>query len=91
MARVVVYEGKGPVKVKLVDGSTAWLCGCGLSVTFPFCSGRHVRVYDEDDSSVYAYDREGNLLGRIEKIVLDDSREISPGSLARARIRGEEA
>ncbi|MCE4627637.1 MAG: hypothetical protein F7C34_00605 [Desulfurococcales archaeon] len=91
MARVVVYEGKGPVEVKLVDGSIVWLCGCGLSVTFPFCSGRHIRTYSEDDDGIYAYDRDGNLLGRIRKIVLEDGREISPESLVRARLRGEEA
>ncbi len=56
MARIVVFTGRGPKPVKLVDGRVVSICTCGLSKTFPFCSGAHVHVSGEKEGEVYVYD-----------------------------------
>lgn len=78
MARLVVFKRRGPFQGTLPDGSKAWFCGCGLSATYPFCSGRHVHVSNEDEGGLYLYTPSGERLGRIREIVLEDGRRLSP-------------
>ena len=81
MARIVVFRGRGPVRVRMADGSSMWFCSCGLSRTFPFCSGAHIHVQDEDGDAVYVYDGSGRRLGRVARIVLEDGSAVEPGEI----------
>ncbi|MCE4624411.1 MAG: CDGSH iron-sulfur domain-containing protein [Desulfurococcales archaeon] len=81
MARLVLFKGKGPRLVKLSDGSHIMVCTCGLSETFPFCSGKHILIQDEGDDEVYAYNNKRQRLGKIKSIVLEGGEEIDPEML----------
>ncbi len=37
-----------------------WICMCGLSDKFPYCSGKHKYTKDEDDNKNYIYDENFN-------------------------------
>jgi CDGSH-type Zn-finger protein len=39
---------------------------CGLSDTYPICSGKHRLVGDEEEGRVYVYDQGGNRLGTVD-------------------------
>ncbi len=60
MARVVVHEDTGPLKLTEADldaekGNIA-VCQCGLSDDYPFCDGTHRQTHDEADELLYQYD-----------------------------------
>jgi CDGSH-type Zn-finger protein len=38
---------------------------CGLSDTYPICSGKHRLVAREDDSTLHVYDQNGNAIGTL--------------------------
>lgn len=91
MARLVLFRGKGPVPAKMVDGSTMWFCSCGMSRTFPFCSGAHIHVQDEEDDAVYVYDGSGRRIRRVAKIVLEDGSEVDPREIMARKPIKEQA
>jgi len=64
--RVILHTAKGPYEYKTLSGESVWICMCGLSDTYPICSGKHKLVRDEDERSVYIYDQTGNRLGTID-------------------------
>lgn len=49
---------------------------CGLSDTYPICSGKHKLVRDEEDNKVYAYDQNGNRLGAINLENIEKLRRV---------------
>lgn len=60
MARVVVHEDTGPLKLSEEDldadkGNIA-VCQCGLSDEYPFCDGTHRQTRDETTGLLYQYD-----------------------------------
>lgn len=60
MARVVVHEETGPLKLTEEDldgdkGNIA-ICQCGLSDEYPFCDGTHRQTSDETTGLLYQYD-----------------------------------
>ena len=77
MPRLIMFARKGPYQGTLPDGSKAWFCGCGLSTTYPFCSGRHIHASDEDEEKLYLYTVSGERLGPVREIVLEDGTRIS--------------
>lgn len=81
MARLVLTEGKGPLIFRLEDGSTISICTCGLSKTFPLCSGKHIMIQDEDSEQVYVYGDDYRRLGAVKLIVTEDGREINPKNI----------
>jgi CDGSH-type Zn-finger protein len=46
-------------------GEEVWICTCGLSDTYPICSGKHRLVAREDDSALHVYDQNGNAIGTV--------------------------
>ncbi|KUO79653.1 MAG: hypothetical protein AT714_07825 [Vulcanisaeta sp. OSP_8] len=64
--RVILHTAKRPYEYKTPSGESVWICMCGLSDTYPICSGKHKLVRDEDERSVYIYDQTGNRLGTID-------------------------
>jgi len=90
MARLVLVEGMGPLRFRLEDGSTISICTCGLSKTFPLCSGKHVMIQDEDPKSIYIYDDDYNRFGVVDRITTIDGREISPQNIKKLRyVKGQ--
>jgi len=73
MARLVRFRGKGPIPVG--DPPVA-VCACGLSKTFPFCSGAHIKIQDEDDDETYVYDRRGRRVGKVFKIKMEEDLDV---------------
>ena len=59
MARLIVHTAKGPYIHRLPSGEVVAICMCGLSDKYPFCSGKHKLVQDEDANKVYTYDESG--------------------------------
>lgn len=58
MARLVKKEDRGPMEVKVENGSK-WICMCGLSKNSPFCDGNHKKTADEEEGKVYQYHPDG--------------------------------
>jgi CDGSH-type Zn-finger protein len=56
MPRMIRHDLKGPVKVDPQD-KPVFVCGCGLTKTFPLCDGSHKSCAKEDDATLYVYDK----------------------------------
>ena len=87
MARLVVFEGRGPKPLRLLDGRVVSVCTCGLSKTFPFCSGAHVHVSGEEEGRVYLY--EGPSRVRV-RVVETEEGPRDPEELPRVHVVDEE-
>ncbi len=74
--RIVLHTAKGPYEYKTQNGESVWICMCGLSDTYPVCSGKHRLVRDEDDYRAYIYDQGGNRLGTINLENADKLRRV---------------
>ena len=59
MTRIVKFEEKGPVEIK-VGGESKWICKCGLTKNHPFCDGSHKSCSGEKEGKIYEYDQKGN-------------------------------
>ncbi len=55
MTRLVKLNGKQPLPIETTN-KKVWICTCGLSDKFPYCSGKHKFIQDEDDNVLYMYD-----------------------------------
>ncbi len=78
MARLVRFHGKGPV---MVGNPPVAICSCGLSKTFPYCSGAHIHVQDEDEDSIYVYDRSGISRVEVSGLRTKEGDEVDPGEV----------
>jgi|GEM_PF-283038 CDGSH-type Zn-finger protein len=68
MARLIVHTAKRPYQYKTPKGDVIWICMCGLSDTYPICSGRHKSTTDEEDSKVYIYDENRQRVSEVNSI-----------------------
>ncbi|MCS7165326.1 MAG: CDGSH iron-sulfur domain-containing protein [Candidatus Calescibacterium sp.] len=59
MPRYVKFHKKEPLPIEVND-KKIWICMCGLSDKFPYCSGRHKYAKDEEENQVYMYDENYN-------------------------------
>lgn len=57
MARLVRHEGTGPYRLEPQE-KAVFICGCGLTRTFPFCDGTHKTCRDEEPGRIYRYDHD---------------------------------
>jgi len=55
MARLVKYEEKGPMEIK-IGGESKWICMCGLTKNKPFCDGKHKACHTEEEGKTYIYE-----------------------------------
>jgi len=78
VARLVRLEGKGPIPV---GDPPVYVCGCGLTKAFPYCTGAHIHVADEEDGKTYLYGLDGRRLGPAEAVRLEDGRDVPAGDL----------
>ncbi len=76
MPRLLVFKHKNPLEVELVDGTRIVVCGCGLSDTFPFCSGKHILIQDEDEDKIYVYDEKAERLGEVDSIIVKERGKV---------------
>ena len=65
MARIVIHTAKRPHRHVTEKGEEVWICMCGLSDTYPICSGKHRLVAREGDDSLHLYDQNGNAIGTV--------------------------
>ncbi len=65
MARIVIHTAKRPYRHVTEKGEEVWICMCGLSDTYPICSGKHRLVARETDGPIHIYDQNGNAIGTI--------------------------
>lgn len=61
--RLIIHAAKRPYRHVTERGEEVWICMCGLSETYPICSGRHRLVARERDDEVLMYDERGELIG----------------------------
>jgi CDGSH-type Zn-finger protein len=62
MPRIVKHDRMGPYKIEpgsIPNDRPIWICGCGLTKTFPFCDGSHKACRDEDPAKLYEYHPDG--------------------------------
>jgi len=78
VARLVRIEGKGPIPV---GDPPVYVCGCGLTKAFPYCTGAHIHVADEEPGETYVYDSGGNRLGPVAGVRLRGGDVIGPEGL----------
>ncbi len=55
MPRLVRHDLMGPIKIEPQE-KAVWVCGCGLSATFPMCDGTHKTCHGEAPGKLYVYD-----------------------------------
>ena len=60
MTRVIKYEEKRPIEIK-VGNESKWICMCGLSKNKPFCDSSHKMCNGEIEGKVYRYENEKRI------------------------------
>ncbi len=65
MPRLVPSDRDGPIRINPQD-KPVFICGCGLTRTFPFCDGSHKACKGEDLNKLYVYDSDGGAIKRRE-------------------------
>lgn len=58
---MIRHELTGPVRIDPQD-KPAFVCGCGLTKSFPLCDGSHKACAKEDGSKLYTYDKAGEKI-----------------------------
>ncbi|MEN3015066.1 MAG: CDGSH iron-sulfur domain-containing protein [bacterium] len=67
MSRLVRFSQKEPLPIECGD-KKIWICMCGLSDKFPYCSGKHKYTKDEEEDKDYVYDQSYQKK-QVEKII----------------------
>ncbi|MEM2931960.1 MAG: hypothetical protein QW413_03120 [Nitrososphaerota archaeon] len=62
MARIVIHTAKRPYRYTTQSGENVWICMCGLSETYPICSGKHRICAAEKEDEIIAYDQDANKI-----------------------------
>lgn len=88
MPRLILFKSKTPF---YDEEKHATICRCGLSKTYPYCSGVRINVADEEEEFIYLYDEGGRGLGKVKWIVLEDGGRIDPRCIYYASDRITEA
>ncbi|MCE4607462.1 MAG: CDGSH iron-sulfur domain-containing protein, partial [Caldisphaeraceae archaeon] len=88
MPRLILFKSKTTF---YDEEKHATICRCGLSKTYPYCSGAHINVADEKEKSIYLYDKEDRRLGKVKWIVLEDGGRMDPRCICHASGRIAEA
>lgn len=58
MPRLVRHTLTGPIKIE-PQPKPIWVCGCGLSQTFPICDGAHKTACPQERAdTLYVYDQD---------------------------------
>lgn len=64
MARIVRLEQNRPYRITPdqfpADGKSIWICGCGLTKTWPFCDKSHIACDSEEPGKTYTYGPDGS-------------------------------
>lgn len=81
MARLVLFRGTGPVQVG--DPPTT-ICGCGLSKSWPYCTGAHINTASEEENKIYLYDEKGRERWQVTHITTEKG--TLPGNQAYSPI-----
>ncbi len=84
LARIIVFKEKQPKIIKGPGGEIISVCMCGLTDLYPFCTGKHIHI-NEEDKELYAYDKNANSLGKIrikdasngQEFTMDNLRSIT--------------
>lgn len=65
MSRLVEMHDEDPLTIDPdeEDGAVV-VCRCGLSDSWPYCDNSHLEARDEDDGTLYRYQREDGDLHR---------------------------
>lgn len=80
LARIIVFKDKQPKTIKGPGGEIINVCMCGLTDLYPFCTGKHIHI-SEEDKELYAYDKDANPLGKISIKNIDNDQELSKDTL----------
>lgn len=76
MPRYVRHELDGPIRIDPQD-KPVFICGCGLTRSFPFCDGAHKTCRTtEEPGRLYVYDRKGQIV----EVRDDDAPSDAPGN-----------
>lgn len=57
MARLIKVESTEPLPIE-IEGKKVWICTCGLTDKFPYCSGKHKYAREEELEKIYIYDQD---------------------------------
>jgi CDGSH-type Zn-finger protein len=74
MARLVRFKAKQPIRI---GNPPVSICACGLSKTYPLCSGAHIMIQDEDDDKVYVYSNKGERLSKALSVGLKGGGKVN--------------
>ncbi len=61
MARIIIHTAKRPYRYTTQKGEDVWICMCGLSDTYPICSGKH-KICAAEKEEILAYDQDANKI-----------------------------
>jgi CDGSH-type Zn-finger protein len=70
MARLVKFHKKEPISIEVGD-KKIWICMCGLSDNYPYCSGKHKFTKDEQEEKLYIYDENYQRM-EVEKVLTNN-------------------
>jgi len=70
VARIIKIDNAGPFKIEPKDfpkdGKSIWICGCGLTKTWPYCDKSHKACESEQPGKTYVY--EGGVRREIPEV-----------------------